>query len=91
MLNEVDDLKKNLELKAYKSSVDKLVKKIDDLENRSKRSNIVFWSIPEGAEEGSTPEELISDIILNHMNLERDVEIMRGHCTAIFNNFKIEI
>ena len=38
------------------------MKKIDDLENRSKRSNIVFWSIP-GAEEGSTPEELISDII----------------------------
>ena len=81
MVNEVNNLKQNLEEKADKSSVGKLVKKIDDLEKRTKQSNVVFWNIPDGAEEGSTCEELISDIIFNHMNLERDVEIIRAHRT----------
>ena len=83
--NEVDDLKLSLEDKAHKSSVDKLAKKLDDLENRSKRNNVVFWNIPEGTEDESTCEELIRDILVNHMNLEQDIAIMRAHRTTIKN------
>ena len=83
--NEVDDLKLSLEDKAHKSRVDKLAKKLDDLENRSKRNNVVFWNIPEGTEDESTCEELIRDILVNHMNLERDIDIMRAHRTTIKN------
>ena len=59
--------------------------KIDDLENRSKR-NVIFWNIPEGVEDGSTCEGIIQDILVNHMNLERDIEIMRAHRTTIKNS-----
>ena len=38
----VEELKQKLEDKADKSSVAKLIVKIDDLENRSKRNNVVF-------------------------------------------------
>ena len=84
--SEVEDLKQGLEDKADKSSVAKLLAKIDDLENRSKRNNVVFWNIPEGAEDGSTCEEIIRDILVNHMNLEREIEIMRAHRTTIKNS-----
>ena len=43
--NEVEELKQRLEDKAGKSSVVKLMAKIDDLENQSKRNNVVFWNI----------------------------------------------
>ena len=43
--NEVEELKQRLEDKADKSSVVKLMAKIDDLENQSKRNNVVFWNI----------------------------------------------
>ena len=82
---EVEDLKQSLDGKADKSSVAKLMAKIDDLENRSKRNNVVFWNIPEGTEDGSTCEGIIQDILVNHMNLERDIEIMRAHRTTIKN------
>ena len=84
--SEVVDLLQRLEDKADKSTVAKLMAKIDDLENRSKRNNVVFWNIPEGVEDGSTCEGLIRDILVNHMNLERDIEIMRAHRTTIKNS-----
>ena len=52
-----------------------MLAKIDDLENWSKGNN-VFWNIPEGAEDGSTCEEIIQEILVNHRNLERESEIM---------------
>ena len=55
--------------------------KIDDLENQSKRNNVVFWNIPQGTEDGSMCEGIIQDILVNHMNLEGDIEIMRAHHT----------
>ena len=77
--------KQSLKDKADLSKVAELAKKVDDLENRSKRNNLVFWNIPEGAENDSTCEELVSDILANHMGLERDIEIMRAHRTTIQN------
>ena len=61
----------------------KLMVKVNDLENRSKRKNVVFWNIPEGAEDDSTCEGIIKYILVNHMNLEWDIEIMRAHHTTI--------
>ncbi|KAL9976481.1 hypothetical protein ACROYT_G013789 [Oculina patagonica] len=84
--NEVEDFKQGLEDKADKSRVAKLLAKIDELENRSKR-NVVFWNIPEGMpEDGSTCKEIIRDILVNHMNLEREIEITRAHRTTIKNS-----
>jgi len=39
-----------LAAKTDQSLVDELVKRIDDLENRSKGNNIVIWNVPEHAE-----------------------------------------
>ena len=83
--SEIEDLKQRLEDKPDKSSVAKWMVKIDDLENRSKRNNVVFWNIPEGAEDGSTCKGIIQDILVNHMHLERNIEIMRAHRTTIKN------
>ena len=83
--SEIEDLKQRLEDKPDKCSVAKWMVKIDDLENRSKRNNVVFWNIPEGVEDGSTCERIIQDILVNHMHLERNIEIMRAHRTTIKN------
>ena len=83
--SEVEELKQRLEDKADMSSVAKLMAKIDNLENRSKRNNVVFWNIPEGTEDGSTCERIIQDILVNDINLKRDIEIMRAHRTTIKN------
>ena len=83
--SEIEDLKQRLEDKPDKSSVAKWMVKIDNLENRSKRNNVVFLNIPEGVEDGSTCEGIIQDILVNHMNLERNIEIMKAHRTAIKN------
>ena len=82
-ISEVEDLIQRLEDKADRSRVAKLMAKIGDLENLSKRNNVAFWNIPEGTEEGSTCEGIIQDISVNHMNLGRDIEIIRAHHTTI--------
>jgi len=53
---EVESMKENLSNKADSARVAALEKKLDDLENRSKRNNmkIVIWNIPEGAEKDSS-------------------------------------
>ena len=84
--SEVEDLKQGLEDKVDKSTMAKLLAKIDDLENRSKRNNVVFWNIPQGTEDGSTCKEIIQDILVNHMNFGREIEIMRAHRTTIKNS-----
>ena len=83
--SEIEDLKQRLEDKPDKSSVAKWMVKIDDLENRPKLNNVVFWNIPEDVEDGSTCEGIIQDILVNHVNLERNIEIMRAHRTTIKN------
>ena len=70
--SKVEDLKQRWEDKADKSNVAKLMAKIDNLENRSKRNNVVFCNIPEGTKDGFMCEGIIQDTLLNHMNLERE-------------------
>ena len=59
--------------------------KADDLENRSKKNNLVFWNIPEGEEKGRGCRRLIEDLIMNHMKLKdsEDIVIARAHRTNL--------
>ena len=61
------------------------MRRIEDLENRSKRNNIVIWGVEEGSEGAYTSmEEFISVAIFQGlMNLEREVEVMRAHRTNV--------
>ena len=47
---EIQEAKSNLLLKADKTEVEALKATIDDLENRSKRNNVVIWGVQEGSE-----------------------------------------
>ncbi|KAL9976908.1 hypothetical protein ACROYT_G014250 [Oculina patagonica] len=54
---QIQESKSNLLLKADKTEVEVLKEKIDDLENRSKRNNVVIWGIQEGSEKDYTSME----------------------------------
>ena len=64
--------------------IDTLNRKIDDLENRSKRNNVVIWGLKEGVEKdcGSVEEFLQDELFSKHMGLE-NIEVMRAHRTKI--------
>ena len=68
--------------------VESLKEKIDVLENRSKRNNVVIWGIPESSENDfSSMEEFIeSEIFQSHMNFEWRIKVMRAHRTSIKRN-----
>lgn len=80
---EVETVKDTLSNKVDSARVAFLERKLDDLENRSKRNNIVIWNIPEGAEKDSSCRVIVSNILSHHMQLEGDLEIMRAHRTNI--------
>jgi len=46
----IEELQAKLKTKADQSDLDILKSKMDDLENRSKRNNVVVWGIKEGCE-----------------------------------------
>ena len=87
--NEVETIKGNLSDKADNARVATLEKKLDDLENRSKRNNIVIWNIPEGAEKDTSCQEIVNNILSVHMQLEGDLEIMRAHRTNRRRNTEV--
>ena len=68
--------------------IDRLTSQIEDLQNRSRRNNIIIHGIPEGAEGDKTCEEFVSDFLTNHMKLEgaADVEIERAHRTSAYKH-----
>ena len=84
--SEVQVVKTNLAGKADQSLVDELVKRIDDLENRSKRNNIVIWNAPEDAEKQlASGEALVKNMLSDFTGLNEDVEIMTAHRTTVQN------
>ena len=85
---EVETVKDTLSNKVDSARVAFLERKLDDLENRSKRNNIVIWNIPEGAVKDSSCRVIVSNILSNHMQLEGDLEIMRAHRTNITEKAK---
>ena len=64
------------------------MRRIEDLENWSKRSNIVIWGVEEGSEGAYTSMEEFIIVAIFHglMDLEREVEVMRAHGTNIKQN-----
>lgn len=80
---EVDELKeKQARHDLLAERYAELEMKIDDLENRSKRNNIVLWNIPEGSEMDKTCEVFVKEFIMQHMELPGEtVEIERAHRT----------
>ena len=102
IMKDVEDLKKSAQetelviqesnsqllLKADKTEVETLKEKIDDLENRSKRNNVVIWGIPESSENYffSMEEFIESEHFQSHMNFEQRIEVMRAHRTRIKRN-----
>jgi len=61
------------------------MRRIEDIENRSKRNNIVIWGMEEGSKRAYiSMEEFISIAIFQGlMNLEREVKLMRAHRTNL--------
>ena len=61
---------------------------MEDLENCSKRNNVVVWVVKEGCEKDFTSmEEFIEkQLFVNHMKLEEGIEVMRAHRTRVKRN-----
>ena len=60
-----------------------LEKKLEEMENCSKRNDIVYiCNIPEGAEKDSSCLALVTSILTEHMGLE-EIEVMQAHRTNI--------
>ena len=80
---DVEEVKIATEQKADKSRVEALEKEVEDLRNRSRRNNLVFYNIPEKAE-GEDCISFIQNFISTHMGLETlcgELEIERAHRT----------
>ena len=78
------EVKSDIAEKASRMELAKLEKKIDDLENRSKRNNIVIWGLREDAEKEQDSLELFlaHDFFGNHMGI-KGIEVMRAHRTNV--------
>ena len=57
---------------------------MEDLENRSKRNNIVIWGLKEGAEAAHNflEDSLRVEFFEKHMQLQ-NIEVMRAHRTTV--------
>ena len=81
--SELAEMKGKLEKKAEKDKLKDLEREVEDLRNRSRRNNLVFYNIPEKAE-GQDCVAFIKEFINTHMGLEAlcgDAEIERAHRT----------
>ena len=79
------EIKSAIEQKASRKEINALNKKIDDLENRSKRNNVVIWGLKEGAEKdcSSIEEFLKEELFSKHMHGPRKY---RSYATAPYEN-----
>ena len=58
--------------------------KIDDLENRSRRNNLIFFNIPEGREQNQFDcLEFMTDFLAEFVGVEDDFIIKRPHRTLL--------
>ena len=65
---EIQECNSKLSLKADRTEVEVLKEKIDDLENRSKGNNVVFWGVLEGSEKDfASMEEFIEVELLKRL------------------------
>lgn len=71
-------------IKTLQSQNQSLLDRCDDLENRSRRSNLRILNIPEGSEEGKDPVEFMSDVLMAAMGpdvFSTPPELERAHRT----------
>jgi len=85
---EIRECNSKLSLKADRTEVEALKEKMDNLENRSKRNNVVIWGVPEGSEEDfASMEEFIEvELLQRHMKLEGKIEVMQAHRSSFRRN-----
>lgn len=77
-------MKQDVETKADKSHVLELKNRITDLQNRSRRNNIVIWNVREGSDKDTFMVEFVKrSLLIDHMKLENaeNIKIMRAHRT----------
>ena len=82
--NDLADVKQDVETKADTAHVLELENRIIDLQNRSRRNNIVIWNVPEGSKKDTFFVEFVKrSLLIDHMKLEgvKNIEIMRAHRT----------
>ena len=86
--DELAGVKSTVENKADMPKVLELERSIIDLQNRSRRNNVVIWNVPEGSEDGMRMTEFIKYLLNDHMKLEEaeEIEIMRAHRTPTTRN-----
>lgn len=78
------DVDNELTRKASREELASVYKKMEDLQNRSKRNNIVIWGLKEGAEaaHNSLEDFLRVEFFERHMQLQ-NIEVMRAHRTNV--------
>ena len=84
MEKDISEIRTSAEEKASKTSMEHVESKIDEMENRMKRNNLVFWNIPESQEkEFGSCESLIHFILVRHMKVPKadKMVIQRAHRT----------
>ena len=81
---QMSEVNNELSLKASREELTSLDKKMEDLENRSKRNNIVIWGLKEGTETAHNSFESFLEVEFfeKHMQLE-NIEVMRAHRTNV--------
>lgn len=60
-----------------------LERKLNDLENQSKRNNIVTWKITEGTKTDSSCQDISRNTLTHHLQMESDLEVLHVHRTNI--------
>ena len=86
------EMKDKVDAQVFADSSEDMVKKIDDLENRSKRNNLVFWNVPEGEEKDISCTNLLQAIVVTHMKITGDEDILiervhrSGHAKSNYNS-----
>ena len=76
---EMDNMKD--EITMLKQKLDLTEVKLDDLENRSRRNNIVIFNLPEGTEQDSDCCSFIGNMLKKDCNIDQ-VSIQRAHRTG---------
>ena len=77
------DVEQDLEKIAEKEKLEELENEVEELRNRSRRNNLVYYHVPEKAE-GQECADFVQDFIATHMGLETlcvHVEIERAYRT----------
>ena len=67
--DDVAEMKESMKRKADFKQLEDLEREVEDLRNRSRRNNLVFYNIPEKSE-GDSCVAFIQGFIASHMGLE---------------------